>query len=530
MAPAKPDDNRFDVKPALPSVIAASPLSDEEAKRSFVLRRFDIKGARAFAASDLRALYAHALDRRITMAELYAIVDSIRQRYMDEGYTLSRIALVAPPTPEGAVSLQVTEGYVTAVDIDRGFADVPLIRAFVREVKAMRPLNTRRLERVMLVLNSRPGINATSVLSAGAAAEDAEQGRVQLSLKEKSADMPRSFVSFDNYGSRFTGPAQLSMGTMIRDVGLNYDDVFLSGGFATQWQEMHQMNAEYTLPLFGISGTLLQIAVSANRTEPGARLEPLDVEGQASSVSAKISYPVVMQRDEHWVLSALLDVKNTETDILGSRLFNDQLRVVNLGSRYSVSDDWKGLNRLQVTASQGLDALGARKTGSADLSRVDGRSDFTKLEMSASRLQSFTTGLDLLATVQAQHTKDPLLSSEEFGVGGAAIGRGYDPSEITGDRGVSASAELRYNYEIPAWDSTLQPYGFYDVGKVWNIDPSDKNHASVTSAGAGVRLYASAGWSVDAGAAIPLTRPADEPPAYGNGHSPRYMLSVRKSF
>ncbi len=63
-----------------------------------------------------------------------------------------------------------------------------------------------------------------------------------------------------------------------------------------------------------------------------------------------------------------------------------------------------------------------------------------------------------------------LLSPEQFGVGGSEFGRGYDPSEITGDKGFAVKTELQYNrihtfkdYAVPT-----QYYAFWDFGKVWS--------------------------------------------------------------
>lgn len=111
-----------------------------------------------------------------------------------------------------------------------------------------------------------------------------------------------------------------------------------------------------------------------------------------------------------------------------------------------------------MTASQGTNGLDASAPGSLNLSPAEGRSDFTKITGTASRLQELRQGFEAMVTATGQYTGSPILSSEELGYDGWA----YDPSEILGDDG-AASAELRYNGLSPWRRLSFQPFGFYDI-------------------------------------------------------------------
>jgi len=129
-----------------------------------------------------------------------------------------------------------------------------------------------------------------------------------------------------------------------------------------------------------------------------------------------------------------------------------------------------------------------------------------------------------------QYTSDSLLSSEEFGYGGMSFGRAYDSSEITGDKGMAASIELRYRLDIKIPHINFQPFIFYDIGKVWNIDPSDKNKISGASAGGGFRLRHDQGWFFDATLALPLTLNSANPPKYTDEDGFRALFRLKKEF
>lgn len=92
--------------------------------------------------------------------------------------------------------------------------------------------------------------------------------------------------------------------------------------------------------------------------------------------------------------------------------------------------------------------------------------------------------------VAGQWAANPLLSYEEFSLGGEGYGRGYDYGELSGEHGTAFSGELRYGSSLTwQWLSEYQLYGFYDIGAVWNETGNDDyalDHLS--SAGAGFRL------------------------------------------
>ncbi|HEX9837514.1 MAG TPA: ShlB/FhaC/HecB family hemolysin secretion/activation protein, partial [Alphaproteobacteria bacterium] len=95
---------------------------------------------------------------------------------------------------------------------------------------------------------------------------------------------------------------------------------------------------------------------------------------------------------------------------------------------------------------------------------------------------------------------------EEFGLGGARSGRGYDPSEVTGSDGFGTTLELRYdgNLESAGVPVAYQLYGFYDFGIVWNDSTlAGTMRDSLASAGAGVRF----GWRQDASGGIEFAHP-----------------------
>ncbi|MBA4094616.1 MAG: hypothetical protein C0489_11080, partial [Candidatus Accumulibacter sp.] len=91
-----------------------------------------------------------------------------------------------------------------------------------------------------------------------------------------------------------------------------------------------------------------------------------------------------------------------------------------------------------------------------------------------------------------QYTRDILLSGEQISFGGGAIGRGYDPSIVAGDRGLGGVAEIRYDAKLPTQPSlnSLQLYTFLDRARVQSLanGTAPKVGTTIGSWGAGARL------------------------------------------
>jgi hemolysin activation/secretion protein len=221
---------------------------------------------------------------------------------------------------------------------------------------------------------------------------------------------------------------------------------------------------------------------------------------------------------------------NISTDLANTILYRDRIRALRLSGNMNFTDDWQGVSSGGLMLSRGLDFLGAKETGSANLSRTNGNSDFTKLTANISRLQQVGPSWQVYAAAAGQYSASPLLASEEFGYGGQVFGRGYDQSEIAGDSGVAAGVEFRYN-AIPEWERVIiQPFAFYDIGKAWKDNGGGSTTmVSAASSGAGVRFVRDS-LSGSVTAAFPLTKAPTTPPPYTSDQGARLLFQVNSRF
>ena len=464
-------DNRFD-KGLRPKSLTIpikpkkmEPLYPEDSKRvKFVLRQLLIQGKSIYDKRTFKPLYNKYLNKKLALGDIYEIAQKITNKYRNDGYILSKAIVPPQKIDNGVVYLRIIEGYIDKINV-QGPIRGPrkLINQYKKKILKSRPLRTVDLERYLLLIDDLPGVRAKSVLTPSE--EKSSATTMTLILADKAFE---GHAGTDNRGSKFNGPYEFSGGLTVNSLLGDYSRAGLNGVVTSQTEELLFMNGFYDVPI-NFEGTRIFLSGSVSESEPGSSLKQFDINGDSSTITLQLIHPFLRSRAKNLTGYLGFTGRNSKTKILGSLDSEDRLRVMNLGFSYDYSDEYKGINLIRLGLSQGLNIFKATESGSSNLSRSQGKSDFTKLTGSFLRIQNLAPTWNLLGAASWQYSFDKLLASEEFGVGGAQYGRAYDSSEITGDHGIAFKVELQKAFR-PAWDylSDLQLYGFLDYGSVWN--------------------------------------------------------------
>lgn len=486
-----------------------APLPPEEAANiKFELVSILIEGSTVYKDSEFVPLYKTLLGREVTLKQIYELRDAITAKYRADGFVLS-LAIVPPQKVNGGVHIRIIEGYIDNVSFEDEIKDrLKLIESIGEKIKQSRPLNIRSLERYVSLIDDLPGISVRTVLMPSKDKQGAAD--MLIMLKRKSFG---GFAAIDNRGSKAIGPVQARIGFDFNSVlGFNeHNSILLATTGEPSELQYGAIQSDWPL---NSNGTRLGLSVGYSHTEPGGEISTLESIGTGWTGRLSITHPFILSRSKNLNIGAEFAFRNTTNDLLGIKYSEDRVRSIAVRASFDAADTFFGgrhpaSNIITVEASRGLDIFNATETGSATLSRANGHSDFTKLTIDATRIQSITGRISLAIALAAQASADPLLSAEQFGLGGGSFGRGYEPSEVTGDQGVAGSLEARYDFGLGAsWFRSPQGYVFYETGKVWNIDPpaGTAKDAALSSAGIGTRFDILDRISVNFEVAKPLTR------------------------
>lgn len=488
----EPDDEAQlpEIRGTAPDVPASDAIS-----ATFRLKEIRLDSASVLPREPWLELSGRYIGRQISASDVFDLARGLTSIYRDEGYMLSQVIVPPQSLEDGVLKLQVIEGYIAEVHISGDPVARDMLIKIGDRIKASRPLRARDFERYLLIANDLPGVRLRSVL-----APSQTPGAADLTL---IADLHKTegyaWPALDNYGSRYLGPTQLSVWTKVNQPFNANDELRLSAAAAGD-SEMSYWQLDYGQVL-NVEGLRLDASFAQARTRPGGSLELFEVRGRADSVRFSLSYPLLRARNHSLVGRAAYDHRDLETDVLGAPVVEDHIRALRLGVSWTTLDALGGNNLLDIELSQGIGG-----TDKDDLlkSREGADGEFTRLHLNYERFQSLNSHFGLTIGIAGQWTDDPLLSSEQYSLGGRGFGRAYDPAELVGDRALAFRLEPVY---MPGGDRSglhsKQLYAFYDEGRVWTLSAAGAatTSDSLASAGVGVRLVINRNISVSIEAA-----------------------------
>jgi hemolysin activation/secretion protein len=499
----------------------------------FTLTAVDFAGAFKLRPRTLESTYAADVGQEIGLAEVCRIRDRAGQILFRQGI-LARVEIPQQRIENGRLQLSVIEAHVVSVQVhgDAGPAQ-DKVETYLDRLRGMRPFDIRKAQRYLLLASDLPGVRVSASLRPAAEGSGAVDLIVFVSRKPVDA-----VANVQNEGSYALGP-----GGGVTRVDFN--------GF-TRFGERTSLVAYSTLDnaeqrvfellsegRLGGDGLTVRGSGSYGLSAPGGDLAPLRLEGRSLVVDGTLSYPLIRARRRNLNLAVGFDLIDQTTAFSQGGLLNeDHLRVffahADADQRWGKIADWfpAGLFGANMDVRRGIDGLGSSVPGEAYLSRIGGRPDSFVVRGDAHLELAFLDKLNGRFVFSGQYSGTPLLAYEQFAVGNLTIGRGYDPSALTGDEGAAGSVELHAGPFAPptAWKApiglSVSAFGFYDVAAVFAraVGGTDR---TVHSAGAGLDFELTPRAKLDVTYAYPFDKTSEfslTPP------SPRLLVSLTTSF
>jgi hemolysin activation/secretion protein len=447
----------------------------------FTLQGVEVEGAQVLGTDRMASLWQGQLGQRISLADAFGIAQRITQWYRSQGYVLSQAFLPAQSldTREGStLRIVVLEGRLGRVSVTG--AEAAPLQPYLQRLLDERPLTQATLERVLLLINELPGVSAQGLLRAGQAPETSD---LELVVQKRTWS---GSAAMHNRVSDTQGPTRTELTLERRQLTTDFDRHTLR--IMTSLNRRSHLVGYVGEWALGGDGLKVQAQVSGSHSEPSTVL-PLDIASRSTTYGLSASYPIWRSRAANLGLRSSLGGQDSHTDSLLGTLGRDRIRTWRFGLSADLADSWAGVTLLDLEYTRGLSGLGR---SSADDVRLNGASpEFDRWSLYAARAQSLGSSWSGLLAVSGQYANKRLTSGERMGLGGDAFLRAFDPSEVTGDRGMAAKLELRHNTSwrlIP-----LTPYAYADRGMVQQ-DPSVGGSTWLSATGLGLRFLAPRGW------------------------------------
>jgi hemolysin activation/secretion protein len=499
-------------RPRLPTPQFKRDAKDADAKPLFELRHMSVTGASAIPLSRLTGAYKPYLGRKVSQADLAAITGAVGDIYREAGFQLTRAIIPPQDVQNGRIELRVIEGSITEVSLKGDGAERFGARPLLETVLIERPSRLSTVERQLLLINSLPGVRIedTALEEIGTGS-----GHFRLIVSLKTWNIFSS-VGIDNLGSSSVGPWQ-SYGTAAFNSYLAPGDSLVVN-LSTTPGDLRQLafgRLSYDAPV-GADGARIGASGFYSEVRPGDFRRLFNDTIKTDWFEARGSLVPVQSQKSSLTLTAAAGFSNVyENDVFG-QIYADHIRTVSLTSDYRLQDRFGGTNYLTVNYRQGLDIFGASQSSDFYISHDGASPTFSVVNFWFTRYQTLSDAWSVKLATAGQVASGPLFTSQQFYLGGLAFGRGYGSAEISGDNGIAGTAELRYDQKTSyQYLNGYQLYGFIDAGLAWNDGYRPSDGLSLTSAGAGIRLFLTEGLQADIGVAAPLSYRSPDNPGRG---------------
>jgi hemolysin activation/secretion protein len=481
----------------------------------FVVGAVRVEGATILRPSIFAPAIEPYLGRELGPAELRALATDIANVARRAGYGLASAQIPAQKVVNATLVVTLDEGRIDVVEAD-GNAKAN-VEHLLRRVVNGRPIRTADLERQLLLAGDVAGVSVDRVRL------QQRDGRNILLVRTRR-DALNGRVLVDNWGSGPIGPVRAQFSLDVNGPVTGKDRLTV-GAVLTPLQpsEFQLLRASYSVPV-GTSGTEVAIAGYLGHSRPGASLASQRLEGSSFDLETNASHPLLRSRAASLWANVQLGLHGSDLDRSGVKQRQDRIATVSAGLN-AVGKVGEGWLRSHLRVEQGVDAFGATRRGDPLASRADGDAVFTKLAFSAQYATPLSQRFSLALAMEGQVASRALLSSQEMGLGGRRFLRGYDYREVSGDDGVAASAEIRFDLrDLPSGIRRVQLYAYGDAGKVGNAG-GGIGGGSLASAGGGVRIWLRNRLEAGAELGIPL---GDSP--FHADPKPRVSFIVGYSF
>jgi hemolysin activation/secretion protein len=436
-----------------------------------------------------RAVYPH-LGPAKGIADVEAARVSLEQAYRLAGFGTVYVDIPEQDVESGVVRLQVTEGQLRRVKV-AGARYFPgrAIRAQLSSAQAGATPALPALQDQIAGLNARtPDLRVTPVLGAGP-----QPGTVDLTLNVDDTLPLHGSVQVNNqYTADTTKTRALA--------ALSYDNLFgrldsLSLQYQTAPEEPGELGvlvASYVRNL-DRNGKFAVFYVDSNSDV--AALGTLSVLGKGKVYGARWIRPLANTAEATHTLTLGVDYKDFLENIRLDAAASFQTPLSYTSFSLNEASTWRAGRRLWTLAT--TFNYGTRRLGNSDREFADKgfrtRPNYFYTRMDGGLRWQASNLLALRLRLAGQYAVEPVISNEQFSIGGADNVRGYLEAEELGDIGVFAGLQLESRaFNLVGEALSVGAFTFLDAGRVAAIRPlpGEARNTNLASSGIGVELAA----------------------------------------
>ncbi|MDQ8757551.1 ShlB/FhaC/HecB family hemolysin secretion/activation protein [Sphingosinicella sp. LHD-64] len=466
------------------SQLSAAGPAPEPATR-FDIRAFQVRGNTILAPNAVeRAVYPFMGPGR-TSEDVEAARAALQKAFEDAGYVAVSVFIPEQSVEGGILMLEVQPQAIGQVLVE-GAHDPDAIRAQAPSLAPGQTPNLTEFQRDVVAMNQIPSRRVTPELRAGVA-----PGTLDVLLGVEETSPFHALAELNNFSSAATSELRAS-GTLRHDnLWGRGDSLSLSVQIPPERPEDGIVFSGNYLTRLGTGTQLLLYGVHSDSDI--AVVGGTSVIGRGNIFGARLIRSLGSREGFYHSLTAGVDWKDFGEDvILGAD--RDSVPIEYFPFTAAWRGDWTGdgsQSDLTLTAVFGIRGIGDGLERFLD-KRFQARPSFFAAKLDASHTGDIPAGLQFYSRFTGQWSPDPLISNEQFSLGGMSSVRGYFESEMMGDWGFALQTELRSPELFGGTGSlnSLRLHAFVDSGfaGIHRALPGQTRRESLMSTGLGARV------------------------------------------
>lgn len=482
---------------ASPSSSVASPTAPQVApapKRRFEINAIDVVGNTVLDEAVIDEAIEPYLGPDKTVEDIEAARGSLEKAYQSRGFQTVYVIIPKQTVRDGVVKLQAVETKIGQVAIKgQDWSSKKQVEDALPSLRPGAIPNLNDLNKELVALNSQSrDLQVTPAMKQGAA-----PGTIDVDLGVEDQLAVHGGVEINNRYSRDTHQYRLQ-------ANASYDDLWhlghsISGLYSVAPEdradgEVYALTYSAPIPGTSVKLSLTGLKSNSNVTTLGST----DVLGKGQSLSLSATMPLgTLGSYFHYVQLGFAYKHFTDTVSLGGQRNAAPITYYPISVTYVGS--WQdALDQVSGNASLNFSFRGLGSNEAAfDYSRYRADGDFVYVRGGLNWLRTLPWDFQAYGELDGQVANRPLVSNEQFSVGGDGSVRGYLQSEGLGDNGIRGTVELRSPSLAPYLHmgsaiSDLRLVGFFDAARAYLLDPlpGQQSLFSLRSTGIGVTTSA----------------------------------------
>lgn len=459
------------------------------------VQRFDVlhiivEGNSVLPPAVIEAAVYPSMGPARTIEDIERARKALESAYHAAGYQTVFVDIPEQEVNGGVVRLAASEGRIerTTVTGSRYFS-LGRIRATVPELAEGRVPNMARLERQLTALGTAsPDREVTPILRAGST-----PGTVAAELRVKDRLPVHGGIELNTRNAVNTSATRLIGSLRYDNLWQRFHSASLQYQVAPQAMDVEVWAGTYVMPIGASPWRLAFYGIGIDSETPVAAAGALSVVGTGNIFGLRGVRLLPTVGAWSQTLTVGIDYKDFGQSIvlIGADTQDSPITYLPFTARYEGSyrhaDDSRTSAGIEANASfRGF----GNDQQAFENRRFLARSNYLYAVGDFEHMQTLPRGFRLRGRFTGQLADSPLISNEQYALGGALTVRGYHETEVLGDDGVSLLVELHG----PMWTAldslALHALVFGDAGIAFVKDPLPDTPAnfSLASMGLGLRL------------------------------------------